>query len=425
MNISQIKELNSIIYSINKEEFDEEIILGENYLNLKENILKISSKIESKKERVNLLISHILDQCSGDEYKTIPVSDYNDEIDVVIMGFNSFAEEIKDKTFNRDFFFQVIGLLTQKIFVFDNDGHLDFINFLGKEIFEHKKSKVELRIHEFLPVELLDKIIFFILSDKESEKFELVINNESYHTTQLSCSIAKIDQVRKNHFLLVIDDVSIKKEEENKILKATLVGQDIERKRLAHDLHDSLGQELNAIKMYLNSVDLMDVNSVIYKKTMRDVHDMLNQSIKSIRDISFDLMPVILDSTELNLSISQLVNRLDQICEIEFNVHFSSESISLEDKKDELFIYRIVQEFLNNSMKYSKADKISLFFIQHDKGKDLDVYISDNGIGFDFENVKRKSGISNITQRLLSLNAQYVYESSFGNGTKLNFKIHG
>ena len=76
-------------------------------------------------------------------------------------------------------------------------------------------------------------------------------------------------------------------------------------------------------------------------------------------------------------------------------------------------------------MKYSKANKISLFFIQNDKGKDLDVYISDNGIGFDFENVKRKSGISNITQRLLSLNAQYVYESSYGNGTKLNFKIHG
>ena len=74
--------------------------------------------------------------------------------------------------------------------------------------------------------------------------------------------------------------------------------------------------KLNAIKMYLNSVDLMDVNSVIYKKTMRDVHDMLNQSIKSIRDISFDLMPVILDSTELNLSISQIVNRFDQICEI-------------------------------------------------------------------------------------------------------------
>jgi signal transduction histidine kinase len=423
MDALEIKELNSIIYSIIKDEFEDKIVLGENFLDLKKNLLYLLTRIDSKKERINLLISHILDQCSADDFKSISLSEYDDEIDVIIMGFNSFAEEIRDKTINRDFFFQVISLLSQKIFVFDIEGNLDFINFLGKEIFEHRKSKVDLKIYEFLPIELVNKINSFIESKKDNEKFELLINNETYSITQLSCSIARIDQIKKNHFLLVVDDVSVKKEEEKKILKATLVGQDIERKRLAHDLHDSLGQELNAIKMYLNSVDLMDVNSDIYKQTMGDVHEMLNQSIKSIRDISFDLMPVILDSTELSLSISQLINRLDQICEIEFEVCFSTETITLSDKKEELFIYRIVQEFLNNSMKYSKATKISLFFNQN--GKDLEVCLMDNGIGFDFENVTRRSGISNITQRLVSLNAKYVYESSIGNGTKLNFKFHG
>ena len=173
--------------------------------------------------------------------------------------------------------------------------------------------------------------------------------------------------------------------------------------------------------MYFNALGMISVNDKKYLSVKEEIHSMLKASIKSIQNISFDLMPSVLERNNLKDAISQLVNKVSIISEIYISYDATINEISFKEKKDELSIYRVVQEFLNNSIKYSNASRIevNLFF-----RKNLLIFeLKDNGDGFDFETNIFNHGINNIKQRLDVLGANYKYTSEKGKGTFLEFNF--
>ena len=98
--------------------------------------------------------------------------------------------------------------------------------------------------------------------------------------------------------------------------------------------------------------------------------------------------------------------------------------IQLKDKNDELFVYRIVQEFLNNSIKYSNSTSIQIDLKKDTAHNFIQINLMDNGIGFDFEKVARRNGLNNIERRLKSLNSEYIFKSKIGIGTELKFTVN-
>ena len=93
-----------------------------------------------------------------------------------------------------------------------------------------------------------------------------------------------------------------------------------------------------------------------------------------------------------------------------------------KDKKEEAIIYRIVQEFINNSIKHSKAERIKIALKM--SNNTIDIQLEDNGIGFEINAVQKNNGLRNITQRLEVLEAEYEWKSNNNIGTTLNFSIH-
>ncbi len=226
----------------------------------------------------------------------------------------------------------------------------------------------------------------------------------------------------KDQIMCNVRDITEQKNTELIALKAMITGQDQERKRLASDLHDSLGQELNAIKLYLGTLEILESNTPEYKTCINEINRMFNDTINSVRDITFDLMPFILENNSISSAIEQLCKQLNTIHTIRINYISNVKKITLRDKKDEAIVYRIVQEFINNSLKHSKATVINVEVVK--TKNEISINLQDNGIGFDLKKVTRNNGLRNIKQRLEILNADYQFISKPDSPTTLTFTLY-
>jgi two-component system, NarL family, sensor kinase len=179
-----------------------------------------------------------------------------------------------------------------------------------------------------------------------------------------------------------------------------------ERKRIATDLHDSVNHELLTLK-----------NQAANGKLPNEQE--LEKVINEVRQVSRDLYPAMFDNIGLAASIEALCERITDAglfttCEINYTLKLS--------KRNELQLYRIIQEALNNTLKHAKANaaKVTIDTV----GNELQVEIKDNGIGFDTEDKMNNAtsfGIQSLMQRARAMGGKSSIESDT-NGTKLILK---
>jgi signal transduction histidine kinase len=219
----------------------------------------------------------------------------------------------------------------------------------------------------------------------------------------------------------VSKDVTDQKKLELKSLKSNILGQDLERKRLASDLHDSLGQELGAIKFFLGSLKMMKEGSEEYTTCLEEIDRMVNDTINSVREITFDLMPFVLENNTLDKAIEQLCRKTNIIETIQVEFTKNTDTIQLKDKKEESFVYRIIQEFINNTIKHAHATKLIIDIQKHPNS--IKFKLQDNGTGFKVLINNRKNGLLIISQRLEILQSEYQWQSD-KSGTTLEFTLY-
>jgi two-component system, NarL family, sensor kinase len=188
---------------------------------------------------------------------------------------------------------------------------------------------------------------------------------------------------------------------QQKILQATLESQEAERRKVAGDLHDSIGGMLSAIRVGLAGL----ARQLPEPQKMDPSKQMLDETIESVRRISRDLMPSTLEKFGLQPAVRELAERLQATSRIQISVVEIGQNKPME-KQRELMIFRIAQELLNNAIKHAKATYIELLF-QYEEMMILSV--EDNGIGISQEQFAasgiRSLGLYNVQSRVQLLNA--------------------
>ncbi|WFB64909.1 histidine kinase [Sphingobacterium sp. WM] len=186
--------------------------------------------------------------------------------------------------------------------------------------------------------------------------------------------------------------VELKKE----IFQAIVDTQEQERFRIGTQLHDSVAQTLYAIKLNLRQLEGERKEK---SKEIESIKLMLNEAISQIRNISIDLVPVVLHDFGLKAAIQFMVNRIESP---DFQVSIViTKKVEEYDEDIRLVIYRIIQELLNNCLKHSQASKVAVKVgMVKDK---IQIIVKDNGVGFNEDlnkQMKKGIGLRSIKNRI-------------------------
>jgi signal transduction histidine kinase len=214
-----------------------------------------------------------------------------------------------------------------------------------------------------------------------------------------------------------------KREMEKAFLNAIIQAEETERKRFAKDLHDGLGPILSTVKMSVSSVSRMEENESV-KKILRNTDTAIDEAIKSIREISNNLSPHILNNFGLNKAMRNFINKinLSDAVKIDFQSNFSNQRF---DNNIEVVLYRVLCELINNTIKHAKASSIEIVLKRTNNR--IECQYRDNGLGFNPEKLSiahlSGMGYSNMVSRINSLNGNFDISSEMGNGTTATFSI--
>lgn len=212
-------------------------------------------------------------------------------------------------------------------------------------------------------------------------------------------------------------ELDLMKEREKRLL-ALFDGQEQERQRLSRELHDSLGQKLVALKLNFGSIKIKETDAD--KERASSILSQLDHTIKEVRQISSNLMPPVLAEFGLKTGIKQLCNEYAHASKSNIHYDYQGENLNLPQEKM-MYIYRIIQEALNNAVKHAQADEINVQMLK--RGNALILLIEDDGIGFDTSLKQNGNGIFNMRERVNILNGRFQVNSQKGHGTILNIKI--
>jgi signal transduction histidine kinase len=205
-----------------------------------------------------------------------------------------------------------------------------------------------------------------------------------------------------------------------------LENQESERRRIAANLHDTLGQNLLAIKNQTH-LAIQSSEDRALQKRLEDISGTVLNAIEEVRQITHDLRPYQLDRLGLSQSIRALVRKVAETCPIELASHVDDLDGRFP-KESEINIYRIVQEGINNVVKHSQATEAAVV-LKLESGA-LRISIRDNGRGLTpGQNIDEGSsggfGLSGIRERARIMNGRVEVDSSPGQGFNLNVEIPG
>jgi len=206
-----------------------------------------------------------------------------------------------------------------------------------------------------------------------------------------------------------------------------LTVQEKEQRRISLELHDDLGQTLAVLKLQLQSIhDKMRQNNGTIKKDLAASLNAVDQIIESVRRLSRDLSPSILEDLGLSAAIRWLVREFKE----RFKINFTSsipEIDNLFPREGQTLIYRIFQEAFTNIGKHAQANNVS---VKINKGeKRVFFLVKDDGIGFDVEeqdaldHTEKGMGLSAMDERVRMLGGQLEVSSQKNQGTTISFII--
>lgn len=215
-------------------------------------------------------------------------------------------------------------------------------------------------------------------------------------------------------FLRRVDN--LRNEMEKRVLSAMIRTEEKERQRFAKELHDGLGPLLSVIKMLLSGFERNNAPEV-NEKIKDNLKQAVDEAIESVREISANISPHILNNFGLRDAISSFVKklRLDERMRIRFDTNLEKQRFPYNV---EVIMYRVVCELLNNTLRHAGATEVGISLQLQDGTLYLEY--TDNGMGFDVGQAEADGGmgLSNMQYRLQSGDGDIKIESEEGKGMR-------
>jgi len=237
------------------------------------------------------------------------------------------------------------------------------------------------------------------------------------------------DEIKRlaDSFNLMAKTLMEKMRLERKYLSQIIEAQENERRRISRELHDEIGQALTSIKFNLDMIDKdLPQNFPVVRGRLGDAKSLSNQILTTMRQLSMDLRPTMLDDLGLIPTLRWYVQNFSN----RLNIYSHFQAIGFEEKlppQIETAFYRIIQEALNNIAKHANADRIEISLEQRDSM--ICASITDNGKGFDLDKVlhpespERGFGIIGMQERVSLLEGNIDIKSKPGFGTHSHIEV--
>jgi PAS domain S-box-containing protein len=268
-----------------------------------------------------------------------------------------------------------------------------------------------------------------------SRVFEIRQHHKSGATfpAEISCRIMEMQGQR--FYQNIIRNISERKRSEEALRESEkklrhlsselLTSQETERKRIAAELHDGLGQALMVAKMRLRAIE-RSLPAGEPDKECEDLLGYLDEVIENVRRLSHDLMPPALEDLGLQTALRHLLDELAKYSGIRLLTDLDDIQDIFSPEK-QLIIYRIFQECLNNITKHAHATEVSVAIKREPGG--VSCRLEDNGSGFDVQKVlagdsrKRGLGLAAMDERVRMMGGSLQVWSQPGSGTRISFLI--
>lgn len=267
-------------------------------------------------------------------------------------------------------------------------------------------------------------------SQKESliqqQKFE--ISRKNYFLVAISFLIVvgiiiaalyyKRNQLRQKNELQ-----SLMMRQQQAVSVAIVEAEEEERKRIARDLHDGVGQMMSAARMNLATL-LNEQEKTLEEENrgrFKNIIKLVDESCRELRTVSHQMMPNSLIKNSLSIALRNFIDKLDHRA---LNMQLYTEGLDNRiDLNIESVFYRVIQECVNNVIKHANADRLDISIIRQQD--EIVATIEDNGIGFDTTKMEQFEGIGlkNIKTRVAYLDGQIEFDSSIGRGTVVAIHI--
>ena len=219
-----------------------------------------------------------------------------------------------------------------------------------------------------------------------------------------------IQKTIKHKQILFQKDIDFQKTINNTILET----QEQVLKNISQELHDDAGQQLTVINFQLENLKL---DSQEFDLALSPISKSVSELSKSIRSISHSLNNQLLSQQDLIKAIETEVNRLRENKSLTINFIHDESNEKIFTQNEKIVLYRIFQEIINNILKHAKANVIEIEIKSNPK---FELKISDNGQGFDLQDLKNKKqslGLQNIIERAKTINFETQFYSDLENGT--------
>ncbi len=194
-----------------------------------------------------------------------------------------------------------------------------------------------------------------------------------------------------------------------------------ERRRIARELHDELGQRLSALKL-----DLTDLEQELHGRSsqmrLASMLEMLDETVASVRRIASDLRPLMLDDLGLTAAIGWLASESARRMGIKIEVHLD-EGQPLLNPRASTALYRMVQEALTNVARHAQATSVLIEL--HAQDGEMTLTVQDNGIGFPPIAARKEDscGLLGMRERALLLGGQVRVENPLGGGGRITVRL--
>lgn len=191
---------------------------------------------------------------------------------------------------------------------------------------------------------------------------------------------------------------------------ALIDGQEIEKRKIALNLHDNIGSSVLGLKLKIES---LVTDSQINREIVADI----TKISREIRNVGHELLPVTLEEFGLSAAIMELISKNENI-----SFHFNEPSRFLNlTKETSIQLYRIIQELIKNTQEHANANNVSIQLYQDDCRFELTY--EDDGRGFNEHKITKGIGFSSIQTRVLMLNGNISYDSAEGKGVLILIDI--
>jgi len=374
-------------------------------------------------KRLNQISSILSDYSRGSFDKQLSLSSKLDTIDGISGSINMLGEELKEATISRDYFNNIFNAVTDIVMVINTAG-----------IIEQTNASAEMQLGH--PAGFLKGKPLSVIKLKELPHFRRLLTclkrtkTAQYDHCRLKMGNGAIVPLRVNlvyfhdeqlryRVLLTATDISFRVKTENLVIRAIIESQEKERARLAKDLHDSIIQQMAGIKFQV-STTAFGIKKISQKQVLLRANNAIGELIAEMRNICFNLMPRSLEEFGLVKAVQEFCGHSFFAGRLKFEIRQPAEFPALPVALS-IDLYRVIQEFVNNTVRHSNAKRVIIAFSANRNS--LSLLLQDNGKGFLPREARGGMGLKNVQSRIRSHEGKLELVSTPGKGTRCKINI--